>query len=74
LNKVYSSDGTAIAFDRRGDGPPVVLVCGASTDRMANSPLAKLLAERFTVFNYDRRAEAPVETQRRTPSSARSKT
>jgi pimeloyl-ACP methyl ester carboxylesterase len=55
LEKVHSSDGTAIAFDRLGDGPPVVLVCGASTDRMANAPLAKLLAERFTVFNYDRR-------------------
>jgi pimeloyl-ACP methyl ester carboxylesterase len=55
MNKVHSSDGTAIAFDRLGDGPPVILVCGASTDRMANAPLAALLAERFTIFNYDRR-------------------
>lgn len=55
MNKVRSKDGTAIAFDRSGDGPPVILVCGASTDRMANAPLAKLLAEHFTVFNYDRR-------------------
>src|SRR5215218_2802831 len=58
VNKVHSSDGTAIAFDRLGDGPPVVLVCGASTDRMANAPLARLLAERFTVFNYDRRGDS----------------
>ena len=55
MNKVRSKDGTIIAFDRSGDGPPVILVCGASTDRMANAPLAKLLAEHFTVFNYDRR-------------------
>ena len=55
MNKVHSSDGTAIAFDRLGDGPPVILVCGGSTDRMANAPLAELLAEHFTVFNYDRR-------------------
>ena len=55
VNKVHSSDGTAITFDRLGDGPPVVLVCGASNGRMANAPLAKLLAECFTVFNYDRR-------------------
>jgi hypothetical protein len=55
MNKAHSSDGTAIAFDRLGDGPPVILVCGASTDRTANAPLAALLAERFTVFNYDRR-------------------
>src|SRR3712207_3934910 len=55
MNKAHSSDGTAIAFDRLGDGPPVILVCGASTDRTANAPLAALLAQRFTVFNYDRR-------------------
>ena len=55
MNRVTSSDGTTIAFDRAGDGPPVVLVCGASTDRVANAPLAALLAEHFTVFNYDRR-------------------
>ena len=55
MNKVQSKDGTIIAFDRSGDGPPVILLCGASTDRMANAPLARLLAEHFTVFNYDRR-------------------
>ncbi len=55
MNNVTSRDGTTIAFDQLGDGPPVILVCGASTDRMANAPLAALLAENFTVFNYDRR-------------------
>lgn len=55
MNKVTSSDGTTIAFDRMGEGPPVVLVCGGSVDRMSNAPLAAILAEHFTVFNYDRR-------------------
>ncbi|HEV8682993.1 MAG TPA: alpha/beta hydrolase [Actinomycetota bacterium] len=55
MNKVTSSDGTTIAFDRLGEGPPVILVCGGSTDRMANASLTELLAPRFTVFNYDRR-------------------
>jgi pimeloyl-ACP methyl ester carboxylesterase len=55
MNKVTSRDGTTIAFDRLGDGPPVVLVSGGSTDRMANAPLAEVLAEHFSVFNYDRR-------------------
>jgi len=55
MNTVSSRDGTTIAFERLGDGPPVVLVCGGSTDRIANAPLAELLAEHFTVFNYDRR-------------------
>ena len=55
MDQVTSKDGTIIAFDRLGDGPPVVLVCGGSTDRMANAPVADHLAPSFTVFNYDRR-------------------
>lgn len=55
MDRVTANDGTAIAFDRLGEGPPVILVCGGSTDRMVNAPLAALLARRFTVFNYDRR-------------------
>jgi pimeloyl-ACP methyl ester carboxylesterase len=55
MNTVTSRDGTTIAFDRMGKGPPVILVCGGSTDRMANAPLAALLTSDFTVLNYDRR-------------------
>jgi pimeloyl-ACP methyl ester carboxylesterase len=55
METVKSHDGTEIGFDRLGDGPPVVLVCGGSVDRMSNAPLAALLADTFTVFNYDRR-------------------
>jgi hypothetical protein len=55
VNQVTSKDGTSIVYDRAGGGPPVVLVCGGSVDRMSNAPLAQLLSERFTTFNYDRR-------------------
>jgi pimeloyl-ACP methyl ester carboxylesterase len=55
MEKVTSADGTLIAYDRLGDGPAVVLVCGGSVDRMSNAPLAALLAENYTVYNYDRR-------------------
>jgi pimeloyl-ACP methyl ester carboxylesterase len=57
MNKVLSGDGTPIAFDRRGDGPPVILVDGALCHRGMgpSTPLAELLAPRFTVFTYDRR-------------------
>jgi hypothetical protein len=44
MEPVTSNDGTTIAFDRIGEGPPVVLVSGGSTDRTANAPLAALLA------------------------------
>src|ERR687889_2005812 len=55
MNRVQSRDGTSIAFDRAGEGQAIVLVGGGSVDRMANVPLAALLTEHFTVFNYDRR-------------------
>ncbi len=55
MERVVSRDGTPIGFDRLGDGPPVVLVCGASVDRGSNAALAAALAPRFTTFNYDRR-------------------
>jgi alpha-beta hydrolase superfamily lysophospholipase len=59
MNNVTSKDGTAIVFDRLGDGPPVILVSGGSVDRSSNAPLAEILAQRFTVFNYDRRGRGP---------------
>lgn len=55
METVTSKDGTSIAFDRMGEGPPVILVCGGSVDRMSNAPLAALLAADLTVLNYDRR-------------------
>ena len=55
MDKVTSRDGTTIAFDRLGDGPPVILVCGAMCDRALMRPTAEELARHFTVFNYDRR-------------------
>lgn len=52
-----SGDGTTIAFERRGDGPALLLVDGALCHRAIgpSTPLAALLAQDFTVFTYDRR-------------------
>ena len=55
MDKITSSDGTPIAFDRLGDGPPVIVVGGAMCDRALTRPTAVELAKHFTVFNYDRR-------------------
>ncbi|MFJ9556230.1 alpha/beta fold hydrolase [Nocardiopsis sp. NPDC101807] len=52
---VVSADGTRIAFERLGEGRPVVLVSSALADRGDTRRLARLLAQRFTVVNYDRR-------------------
>jgi pimeloyl-ACP methyl ester carboxylesterase len=50
-----SADGTKIAFDQTGQGPPIILVVGAFNDRSTGAPLAKALESQFTVLNYDRR-------------------
>jgi pimeloyl-ACP methyl ester carboxylesterase len=57
MKTAISRDGTRIAYDQLGGGSPVVLVGGAMNTRSfgPNGSLAELLAERFTVINYDRR-------------------
>lgn len=55
MDKVFSADGTVIAYEQRGSGPAVVLVGGAFMTRGDSAELAGRLAERFTVITYDRR-------------------
>jgi len=55
MEKVRSQDGTMIAFETSGDGPPLILVLGAFNDHASARPLAAGLATQFTVYGYDRR-------------------
>ncbi|RZS68424.1 alpha/beta hydrolase family protein [Agromyces ramosus] len=65
-----SADGTRIAYDVEGSGPPVILIGGAMQFRAfdpTTSEMAQhLAAHGFTVVNYDRRgrgespADAPI--------------
>jgi pimeloyl-ACP methyl ester carboxylesterase len=55
MDTAASADGTVIAFDRYGDGPPVIMTAGAFNTRSQTEPLARALAPRFTALNYDRR-------------------
>jgi pimeloyl-ACP methyl ester carboxylesterase len=50
-----SADGTTIAFDRTGSGPPLVLIGGAMSTRAAAADLASHLDDELTVVAYDRR-------------------
>jgi len=67
---VTSQDGTPIAFDRLGQGPPVVVVSGIFCDRDTTKELAGLLSQHFSVINYDRRGRgesgdtAPYDVER----------
>src|SRR5215470_17022158 len=72
MSMTCSKDGTAIAFDRIGGGPALILVDGGLCYREVgtNPALAKLLAPAFTVFTYDRRGRgqsgdtAPYDVER----------
>lgn len=55
MQTVSSSDGTTIACDRYGQGPPMIMVVGAFNTRSTTAPLASALQERFTILNYDQR-------------------
>ena len=50
-----SRDGTRIAYDTFGSGPPLVIVGGAFGTRMDARDLAEALSGRFAATAYDRR-------------------
>jgi pimeloyl-ACP methyl ester carboxylesterase len=54
METTTSADGTVIAYERAGDGPPLVVTVGAFCDRRTFAPPAALTS-RFTVCTYDRR-------------------
>ncbi|TLS48223.1 alpha/beta hydrolase [Paenibacillus antri] len=66
MNKAISKDGTAIAFDRIGEGPALILVDGALCYRASgpNGPLAEMLKDRFAVYTYDRRGRGDSDERK----------
>lgn len=54
METVRSADGTAIACDRVGDGPVLIVTMGAFGTRHTFAPPGDL-TQRFTVITYDRR-------------------
>lgn len=55
IETVHSKDGTVIAFERLGQGPPLVMVHGSTVDRTRWGRIVSALAERFSLFLVDRR-------------------
>lgn len=57
MTRVPSKDGTPIAVTKAGNGPALVVVSGALSHRalLGDTLLVPKLAERFTVYTYDRR-------------------
>jgi pimeloyl-ACP methyl ester carboxylesterase len=55
MRTTRSKDGTTIAFDQAGNGPALILIGGALSNRAAAVTLMPRLASHFTVFAFDRR-------------------
>jgi pimeloyl-ACP methyl ester carboxylesterase len=55
LEKVRSTDGTSIAFQRSGAGPPLLLVHGTGGTHSRWAPILRGLGRHFTVYAIDRR-------------------
>ncbi|MBM0228705.1 MULTISPECIES: alpha/beta fold hydrolase [Micromonospora] len=70
VGSVRSADGTTIAYETAGEGPPIILVGGAFNDRSTTRALADALAADFSVYGFDRRGRggsgdtAPYAVQR----------
>lgn len=65
MQTITSKDGTLIAFERSGKGPPLVLVHGTTADHTRWKPVLPQLERHFTVYAVDRRGrggsgDAPV--------------
>lgn len=55
MEYVTSADGTRIAYELTGSGPPLVLVHGSLNDRNAWGMVRPAFEEHFTVYAMDRR-------------------
>lgn len=55
MQTVTSADSTSIAYERHGDGPPLLLLHGTSGTRHSWDALAPHLADDFTLIVPDRR-------------------
>jgi pimeloyl-ACP methyl ester carboxylesterase len=55
IETVRSKDGTPIAYERRGHGPPLVMVHGSTVDRTRWGSVVSMLAKHFCLHLVDRR-------------------
>jgi pimeloyl-ACP methyl ester carboxylesterase len=55
MQQTQSNDGTIIGYQRRGSGPPLLLVHGTTADHSRWLPIAPRLEKHFTVYMLDRR-------------------
>jgi pimeloyl-ACP methyl ester carboxylesterase len=55
METIKSADGTLVAFQKSGSGPPLVLIHGGTADHTRWNPVLPELERYFTVYAVDRR-------------------
>lgn len=55
MEHVTSKDGVPIAYERCGQGPPLVLIHGSAADHTRWRPILQKIEKHFTVYAMDRR-------------------
>jgi pimeloyl-ACP methyl ester carboxylesterase len=55
MQKIISKDGTPIAYQRSGAGPPLVLIHGTSASHVRWAPVLPALEQHFSTYAVDRR-------------------
>lgn len=64
MQYIKSQDGTLIAYEKSGNGKPLIIVGGSLADHQIYVPLANELSPNLTVFNYDRRNRSQSASSR----------
>jgi pimeloyl-ACP methyl ester carboxylesterase len=55
MKQVASKDGTAVAYRRSGNGPPLILVHGTGATHTRWAPILPALEQHYTILAVDRR-------------------
>jgi pimeloyl-ACP methyl ester carboxylesterase len=58
MSGVAAADGADLYFERRGDGPPLLMIAGGGGDCGVYSAVAGILAREYAVVTYDRRGNS----------------
>jgi pimeloyl-ACP methyl ester carboxylesterase len=58
ITDIVKADGADLYVERRGDGPPLLMIAGGGGDCGVFTALADILAASYTVITYDRRGNS----------------